>query len=178
MHGVSNFPFGAERRWDPPVSCDTWKLHLTLYLLTFCCQFSSVQFNLFKRSKRKCPWKASQKRRVLSPDRNWLCVYIYSLVFCCWNKTLKCLVFLVTWRPAAYCDQSITRWQRTNENCLAAKTAKRTCHRQFNRFYFQSCQMLSQTVAYLECAKGPIGESRGKVPVGSLEVETFLLMNT
>jgi len=33
---------------------------------------SSVQFNLFNSSQRKSHWKASLKRWVLSPARNWL----------------------------------------------------------------------------------------------------------
>jgi len=40
-----------------------------------CCdhtpQFSPVQFSLFNSSQRKSQWKASLKRWVLSPARNW-----------------------------------------------------------------------------------------------------------
>jgi len=35
-------------------------------------QYSSVQFDLFNSFQRKSQWKASLKRWVLSPARNWL----------------------------------------------------------------------------------------------------------
>ena len=53
-------------RWQKEAIPVITRSHMYMY------QFNSVQSNLFNSSQTKSQWKASLKRWVLSPARNWL----------------------------------------------------------------------------------------------------------